>query len=143
MPPSEHSAEGQTEKQPPAESLRNEEPETPRSSHAPTDTEKVVYADGTVEYVDKHALGGDFDQMPVGYYKSPQFLGTLAVSLCAPMDTGSGEVSELTTMNRLNLSPVSALTWAGYSRLTLCMYFDNIYLLVDPDRFGVIIEMCW
>lgn len=46
-------------------------------------------------------------------------------------------------MNRLNLSPVSAPTWAGYSRPTLCMYFDNIYLLADIDLFGVISDMRW
>lgn len=51
------------------------------------DTEKVVHVDGTVARVDVHALGGDVDSMPEGYYKSPQFIGTVIAqalgSICA------------------------------------------------------------
>jgi hypothetical protein len=41
---------------------------------------KIIMADGTIEKVDKNALGDELDQMPSGYYWSPQFLGSLAVS---------------------------------------------------------------
>jgi hypothetical protein len=41
---------------------------------------KVVHTDGTVNYVDNKAIGGDAAGMPKGYFKSPQFIGTVAVS---------------------------------------------------------------
>ncbi|CVK90787.1 uncharacterized protein FMAN_09025 [Fusarium mangiferae] len=43
--------------------------------------EEIIMADGTVEYVDKYALGDELDRMPNGYYRSPQFIGTLAAPL--------------------------------------------------------------
>lgn len=42
---------------------------------------KVVHADGTVDYIDTKAVGGDYGAMPPGYFRSPQFLGTLTVCL--------------------------------------------------------------
>jgi hypothetical protein len=44
-------------------------------------TAKVLHADGTVDLMDTKALGGELEAMPVGYYKSPQFIGTVMVSL--------------------------------------------------------------
>lgn len=50
-------------------------------------TETVVHADGTVDVVDSHAMGGDSEGMPPGYFRSPQFIGTVAAqcfaSICA------------------------------------------------------------
>lgn len=40
---------------------------------------KVVHTDGTVNYVDNKALGGDAEAMPAGYFRSPQFIGTVTV----------------------------------------------------------------
>lgn len=54
--------------------------EGPRSVEFLGSANKIIMADGTVEYVDKNALGDDLHQMPYGYYCSPQFLGSLAVS---------------------------------------------------------------
>ena len=42
---------------------------------------QTVHQDGTVDYVDTHAVGGDLAQMPEGYYRSVQFVGTVIVSL--------------------------------------------------------------
>ncbi|EON99574.1 putative trichothecene efflux pump protein [Phaeoacremonium minimum UCRPA7] len=42
------------------------------------DVAKVVHADGTVDYIDARAVGGDFEEMPKGYFYSPQFIGTVA-----------------------------------------------------------------
>jgi hypothetical protein len=39
----------------------------------------VVHADGTVTYVDVHAIGGDVQDMPKGYFRSLPFLGTVLV----------------------------------------------------------------
>lgn len=40
---------------------------------------KKVHADGHVDLVDTHAIGGDYDEMPKGYYWSIQFIGTVIV----------------------------------------------------------------
>jgi hypothetical protein len=40
---------------------------------------KKVHADGTVDLIDAHAIGGAVDEMPKGYYYSPQFIGTVTV----------------------------------------------------------------
>lgn len=42
-------------------------------------TEKVVHADGTIDYLDAKAVGGDVDEMPKGYFLSAQFIGTVTV----------------------------------------------------------------
>jgi hypothetical protein len=55
------------------------------SPQSTVNAEKIIMADGTVEYVDKNALGDELDRMPDGYYRSPQFIGTLAVSLMSKM----------------------------------------------------------
>lgn len=44
------------------------------------DVAKVAHLDGTVDYIDANAVGGDLDDMPKGYYYSPAFLGTMVVS---------------------------------------------------------------
>jgi hypothetical protein len=40
---------------------------------------KKVHADGHVDLVDAHAIGGAAEDMPKGYYYSIQFLGTVTV----------------------------------------------------------------
>ena len=42
---------------------------------------KKVHADGHVDLVDTHAIGGDVEEMPKGYFWSPQFIGTTIVRL--------------------------------------------------------------
>lgn len=42
-------------------------------------TAKVLHADGTIDYVDTSALGGELETMPKGYFRSPQFIGTVTV----------------------------------------------------------------
>ena len=43
------------------------------------DVVETKHVDGTVDLVDARAVGGDLDQMPAGYYRSPQFIGTVVV----------------------------------------------------------------
>jgi hypothetical protein len=52
---------------------------------------QTVHQDGTVDYVDTHAVGGDLSQMPEGYYRSIQFVGTVIVSLLLSNKWGSRE----------------------------------------------------
>jgi len=40
---------------------------------------KKVHADGAVDLIDARAIGGDLQEMPPGYYYSPQFIGTVTV----------------------------------------------------------------
>jgi len=42
---------------------------------------KRVHQDGTVDLIDAHAVGGDLDEMPKGYYWSPNFIFTFLVSI--------------------------------------------------------------
>ena len=48
---------------------------------------KMVHTDGTVDIVDTHAIGGELHQMPKGYFRSIQFIGTVIAvctgSICA------------------------------------------------------------
>ncbi|KAF4339409.1 trichothecene efflux pump [Fusarium beomiforme] len=55
-------------------------------------------ADGTVEYVDKNILGDELHRMPNGYYRSPQFLGTLAVGF---------------SLQILYIGPSTQITWVA------------------------------
>ncbi|PVI06057.1 fungal trichothecene efflux pump [Periconia macrospinosa] len=41
---------------------------------------RKVHADGHVDLVDAHAIGGNVEEMPRGYFWSPQFIGTTIVS---------------------------------------------------------------
>lgn len=41
---------------------------------------KRIHADGTVDLIDAHAIGGDLDEMPVGYFLTPNFICTFLVS---------------------------------------------------------------
>lgn len=58
-------------------------PEAIHVSESDEETTKVVHADGTIDYIDKNAIGGEVNVMPDGYFRSPQFIGTVAVWLCA------------------------------------------------------------
>lgn len=40
---------------------------------------KKVHADGHVDLVDAHAIGGALEEMPKGYFWSLQFIGTVIV----------------------------------------------------------------
>lgn len=49
--------------------------------------EAVEHIDGTVDNIDGHAIGGELDEMPKGYFRSIQFIGTVIAvctgSICA------------------------------------------------------------
>lgn len=48
---------------------------------------KTVHTDGTVDLVDTHAIGGELEEMPPGYFRSLNFIGTVIAvctgSICA------------------------------------------------------------
>lgn len=41
---------------------------------------KVVHTDGTIDYIDARAVGGHVKEMPEGYFRSYNFIGTVVVS---------------------------------------------------------------
>jgi hypothetical protein len=49
---------------------------------------KKVHADGHVDLVDTHAIGGAFEEMPEGYFWSIQFIGTVIVRVFHDGATG-------------------------------------------------------
>jgi hypothetical protein len=86
---------------------------------------KIVHTDGTVNYVDHKAVGGDLDQMPKGYFRSPQFIGTVTVSRkpCGP-EVDVRHVLDETNFERPSSRPnvwaVSVPMWAGSCLQTPC-----------------------
>ncbi|KAM0355870.1 hypothetical protein ACHAPU_000257 [Fusarium lateritium] len=76
---------------------------------------KITMADGTVEHIDKNALGDDLDRMPYGYYWSSQFLGTLAAQSLASICAYLGWVLPSNTLTLINadIGPSTQITWAA------------------------------
>lgn len=73
----------------PSEKMASEKVEMASSSEHTEHVEavKTVHTDGTVDMVDTHALGGELAEMPPGYFRSIQFIGTVIAvctgSICA------------------------------------------------------------
>lgn len=60
--------------------MSTDEKSYPATKHIEeVDAVKTVHLDGTVEYVDAQAVGGELKQMPRGYFMSLQFIGTVTV----------------------------------------------------------------
>jgi hypothetical protein len=77
---------------------------------------KKVHADGTVDLIDTHAIGGVVEEMPKGYYYSPQFIGTVVVrSSCI-----CWLHSSLITWHRPFVLGAYVRFWDGCCRQTLC-----------------------
>ncbi|KAM0202274.1 hypothetical protein ACHAPI_001461 [Fusarium lateritium] len=89
--------------------------EGPLSVETAGSANKITMADGTVEYVDKNALGDELDQMPYGYYWSPQFLGSLAAQSLASICAYLGWVLPSNTLALINadIGPSNQIVWAA------------------------------
>ncbi|KAL1591906.1 hypothetical protein SLS60_011498 [Paraconiothyrium brasiliense] len=76
---------------------------------------KKVHADGHVDLVDAHAIGGAFEEMPKGYFWSIQFVGTVIAvcsgSICAYL----GWVLPANTLALINedIGPSNNLNWVA------------------------------
>lgn len=76
---------------------------------------KFVHTDGTVDNVDTHAIGGELEEMPKGYFRSIQFIGTVVAvctgSICAYL----GWVLPANTLALINqdIGPSPNLGWVG------------------------------
>ncbi|KAI0130238.1 fungal trichothecene efflux pump [Xylariales sp. AK1849] len=63
---------------------------------------RVVHTDGTVDFVDNHAVGGDVDAMPKGYFRSPAFIGTVVAQCLANICAYLGWVLPANTLALIN-----------------------------------------
>ncbi|KAF4457273.1 fungal trichothecene efflux pump [Fusarium austroafricanum] len=86
-----------------------------RSTGTAVSAEKFIMADGTVGYIDKNALGDELDRMPSGYYRSPQFLGTLAAQCLTSICAYLGWVIPSNTLALINadIGPSTQIAWAA------------------------------
>jgi hypothetical protein len=88
-----------------------------RSEHGrlgSVDTVQTVHQDGSIDFVDRNALGGALHQMPEGYFRSVQFFGTVVVS--PHFYHGGFE----TDGSMLCVARAFAHTWVGFYLPILC-----------------------
>ncbi|KAK0386037.1 hypothetical protein NLU13_5874 [Sarocladium strictum] len=100
-------------------------------------TAKVLHADGTIDLMDVKAIGGDVDAMPEGYFRSPQFIGTVAAQCFASMIAYLGWVLPANTLLLINadIGPSPDIAWVA----TIWTMGSSIgFLLVGrlSDLFG-------
>ncbi|KAH8662156.1 fungal trichothecene efflux pump [Xylariales sp. PMI_506] len=76
---------------------------------------KVVHTDGTINYVDNNAVGGDVEGMPKGYFRSPQFIGTVVAQCLANVCAYLGFVLPSNVLSIINqeLGPSTAINWVS------------------------------
>ncbi|KAI1049899.1 hypothetical protein LB506_001531 [Fusarium annulatum] len=107
--------------------------------------EEIIMADDTVEYVDKNAFGDELDRMPNGYYRSPQFIGTLAAPLVFRLRLLSGHHSECnhsgsisvplpptnlcSAVGKTRMQQTKVLDWIGMSLFTLDAFSSSLAFL--------------
>ncbi|KAK7191532.1 hypothetical protein DPSP01_011049 [Paraphaeosphaeria sporulosa] len=76
---------------------------------------KKVHADGHVDLVDAHAIGGAFEEMPDGYFWSIQFIGTVVAVCCGSICAYLGWVLPANTLLLINedIGPSKDLNWVA------------------------------
>ncbi|RDW83435.1 fungal trichothecene efflux pump [Coleophoma crateriformis] len=74
-----------------------------------------THTDGTVDYVDAKAFGGDLEAMPPGYFYSVQFIGTVVAVCCASICAYLGWVLPANTLLLINedIGPSPNLNWVA------------------------------
>ncbi|KAI5458995.1 trichothecene efflux pump [Mariannaea sp. PMI_226] len=79
------------------------------------ETEKVVHADGTVDYLDAKAIGGDVGDMPHGYFRSAQFVGTVIAQCLGSICAYLGWVLPANTLTLINqdIGPSPNINWVA------------------------------
>nr|OQO23436.1 hypothetical protein B0A51_10297 [Rachicladosporium sp. CCFEE 5018] len=86
-----------------------------QSSDYGKDRIEQVHADGTVDFVAQEAVGGELVNMPKGYYRSPQFIGTVVATCLASMCAYLGWVLPANTLLLINedIGPSPNLYWVS------------------------------
>jgi len=64
------------------------------------DAVKTKHEDGTVSFAGRAALGGGLEEMPKGYFRSVQFVGTVVVTF-SRFQAGAGRIADAVLIGRL------------------------------------------
>ncbi|KAI8627941.1 trichothecene efflux pump [Xylariaceae sp. FL1651] len=112
---------------------------------------KVVHTDGTIDYVDRNAVGGDAAEMPDGYFTSPQFIGTVLGQCFGNICAYVGWVMPANTLTLINASLGNskdigwvATAWTLGSSIGFLLFgrlsdiFGRKYLVVGTSVLGLI-----
>ncbi|KAL3477273.1 fungal trichothecene efflux pump [Aspergillus californicus] len=95
---------------------------------------EVVHTDGTVDYVDVRAIGGEMQDMPKGYFRSLPFLGTVLAQCLGSIVAYMGWVLPSNTLTLINaeLGASPNINWvATVWTLSSCVGFLLIGRLSD------------
>ncbi|KAK8024611.1 trichothecene efflux pump [Apiospora rasikravindrae] len=84
--------------------------------------ERVVektHIDGTVDFVSADVLGGDVENLPAGYFRSPQFIGTVVATCTASICAYLSWVMPANTLSLIDadLGPSNDIGWVGTAYL--------------------------
>ncbi|KAL2758430.1 hypothetical protein ACRALDRAFT_2133342 [Sodiomyces alcalophilus JCM 7366] len=98
---------------------------------------RVVHTDGTVNLIDAKAIGGDYDEMPEGYFLSANFICTLIAQCLGSICAYLGWVLPANTLLLINaeIGPSPNINWVA----TLWTMGTSVgYLLVGrlSDMYG-------
>ncbi|KAH0848654.1 siderophore iron transporter [Fonsecaea pedrosoi] len=79
------------------------------------DVVQATHVDGTVDLVDKRAIGGDLNEMPPGYFRSWQFIGTVAAATFMNMASQVSWVMPANTLMLMDqdLGPSKNINWVA------------------------------
>ncbi|KAL3444200.1 fungal trichothecene efflux pump [Aspergillus insuetus] len=94
----------------------------------------VVHTDGTVDYIDADAIGGEMQDMPKGYFRSLPFLGTVLAQCLGSIVAYMGWVLPANTLTLINaeLGNSPNINWvATVWTLSSCVGFLLIGRLSD------------
>ncbi|KAK8071442.1 hypothetical protein PG997_011645 [Apiospora hydei] len=95
--------------------------DTPKDT-ASERAERVVektHIDGTVDYVSADVIGGDVENLPAGYFRSPQFIGTVVATCTASICAYLSWVMPANTLSLIDadLGPSNDIGWVGTAYL--------------------------
>ncbi|KAG7115079.1 Trichothecene efflux pump TRI12 like protein [Verticillium longisporum] len=76
---------------------------------------KVVHTDGTVDFIDAKAIGGEYDEMPKGYFRSASFIGTVVAQCLGSICAYLGWVLPANTLLLINadIGPSVNISWVA------------------------------
>ncbi|KAK6857350.1 trichothecene efflux pump [Apiospora arundinis] len=93
-----------------------------KKDHRPERMERVVekrHIDGTVDLVSAKVIGGEVDEMPAGYFRGAQFIGTVVATCTASICAYLAWVMPANTLSLIDadLGPSPDIGWVGTAYL--------------------------
>ncbi|KAK8004769.1 hypothetical protein PG990_010806 [Apiospora arundinis] len=93
-----------------------------KKDHRPEKVERVVekrHIDGTVDLVSAKVIGGEVDEMPAGYFRGAQFIGTVVATCTASICAYLAWVMPANTLSLIDadLGPSPDIGWVGTAYL--------------------------